>query len=121
MAVVDLAKIGVAVTIRKKLKRDMTLYPQYPYKGGGFKPTLLQNGIYQMRPRKKGKIAVRMKFYAPPETAARLANPRRAVFAAGVAAWQALDASQKEFYRLKSFGKHMSGYNVFLHEYLISN
>lgn len=89
-------------------------------------------GIYQMRhtpygvypPTKKvppGRFAVRMKFYIPNETALRIANPRRAVFANAVLAWQALDTSQKEAFRIKSKNKHMSGYNVFLHEYLISN
>jgi hypothetical protein len=78
-------------------------------------------GIYQMRPRTSGRVAVRMNFYAPPETALRIANPRRGVFANAVSAWQALSTSQKEVYRVKSWGKHMSGYNVFLHEFLISH
>jgi hypothetical protein len=79
------------------------------------------DGIYQMRPRAKGRIAVRMKFYMPSETAARIANPRRLIFANAVLAWQGLTTLQKEFYRLKSKNKRMSGYNVFLHEYLISH
>ena len=78
-------------------------------------------GIYQMRPRLKGRLCVRMKHYSPPETALRIANPRRAVFASAVSAWQGLSTVQKELFRVKSSGKHMSGYNVFLHEYLISH
>jgi hypothetical protein len=89
-------------------------------------------GIYQIRhtpqgvypPTKKvppGRFNVRMRFYVPTETALRIANPRRGIFANAVLAWQGLSASEKEYFRLKSFGKHMSGYNVFLHEYLISH
>ena len=91
------------------------------YGGFLYGENLSFEGIYQTRPRPKGRIAVRMKFYVPPETSARIANPRRTTFADGVSAWQALSTVQKEFYRLKSMGKHMSGYNVFLHEYLISH
>jgi hypothetical protein len=90
------------------------------------------DGIYQMRhgpygvwsPTKKvppGRFCVREKFYYPAQTLAQVSNPRRAIFASAVSAWQALSTLQREPYRLKSVGKHMSGYNVFLHEYLISN
>lgn len=78
-------------------------------------------GIYSMRPRLSGRVPVRMKFYMPSESAARIANPRRGVFADAVLAWQGLDALQKEVFRIRSKNKHMSGYNVFLREYLISN
>lgn len=72
-------------------------------------------------PRPSGRVHVRKVFYVPsnPQTAEQQAN--RSKFADAVSAWQALTAGQKEVYRLKSSGKHMSGYNVFLREYLISN
>ena len=89
-------------------------------------------GIYQIRhtpygvfpPTKKvppGRFVVRMRHYAPPETAARLANPRRVIYGNAVGAWRALSTLQKESYHLKSKSKHMSGYNVFMKEYLISH
>ena len=78
-------------------------------------------GIYQTRHYKGGKYTVREKFYVPTESASRIANPRRVVFASAVSAWQALSTSQKQIYNIKCSGKHMSGYNVFLHEYLISH
>jgi len=78
-------------------------------------------GIYQTRHYKGGKFTVKEKFYIPTETLARTSDPNRVTFANAVSAWQALTASQKEVYRVKSNGKRMSGYNVFLHEYLISH
>lgn len=55
-------------------------------------------------------------------------NPRsapqqawRQIFAAAVSAWQGLTVEQKIVYHRASMGKHMSGYNVFLKEYLLSH
>jgi len=131
MAIIDIKKTGIAFTIRKKLKRDMTIYPLKPYKGGGFAVTLLP-GVYQMRqrpyvglnsksPRSSHNICVREKFYSPTETPARLANPRRGVFASAVLAWQGLSSDDKKMYNQKAMGKHFTGYCQFLHEYLISH
>lgn len=78
-------------------------------------------GIYQIRPRPTGRIHVRERFYIPtnPQTVPQQAN--RSKFADAIFAWQALSSSEKEYYRQKSSGKNMSGYNVFIHEYLISH
>lgn len=77
-------------------------------------------GIYQQRKCKEGKISIRMKFYAPPETAARLANPRRPIFADAVFAWQGLTSEQKIVYNSRVKGKNYSGYNLYLREYMLS-
>jgi hypothetical protein len=113
MAVVDLSKIGLFTSIRKKLKRDLTIYPDLPYKGGGFKTTL-QNGIYQMRRRPGGAICVREAFYdpGPPADPDQIAAQEK--FADAVLAWQGLTQEQKNQYNKKAYGKHMSGYNLFL-------
>ena len=120
MAVIKLHKVAVGTSITKKLNRDMTVYPLKPHKGAGF-AVALQPGVYQMRPRKSGRICVKMKFYAPPETTPRINNPRRAIFASAVASWQALSLEQKKMYNKKAMGKHFTGYCQFLHEYLISH
>jgi hypothetical protein len=39
----------------------------------------------------------------------------------GVLAWQGLTPEQKAFYNIKAKGKGMSGYNLFLREYLLSH
>ncbi len=55
-------------------------------------------------------------------------NPRyesqqawRGVFADAVAAWQALTSEQKSQYNKNAVGKGLSGYNLFLKEYLRSH
>ena len=72
-------------------------------------------------PRPSGRVHVRKRFYVPtnPQTVPQQAN--RTKFANAVSAWQILNAGQKEAYRIKSSGKHMSGYNLFIREFLISN
>jgi hypothetical protein len=78
-------------------------------------------GIYQTRPRPKGRMMVRMVHYVPtnPQTIPQQTNRQK--YADSVAAWQALSSSEKQFYRVKSSGRRMSGYNLFQHEYLISH
>ena len=117
---------------REYIESSPHQYGKRTYADAFYGANLSFEGIYHTRPpaftsrmvinpTRKKRVNVRMKYYTSPETALRIANPRRAVFASAVSAWQALTASQKELYRLKSMGKHMSGYNVFLHEYLISH
>lgn len=131
MVVVDMPQKLISFEARKKFG----IPNQYGYIVYGIARYGEKNdyaGIYQMRhtpygtwpsaqkvPR--GRFCVRMRHYAPPETAKRLANPRRVIYGNAVGAWRLLSTSQKEFYRVKSFGKHMSGYNVFMKEYLISH
>ena len=78
-------------------------------------------GIYQTRHYKGGKYTVQEKFYSPTETLARTSDPNRITFRNAVLAWQALTLEEKKVYNIKSYGKNMSGYNLFLHEYLISH
>jgi hypothetical protein len=55
-------------------------------------------------------------------------NPRyapqqawRQIFADAVLAWQGLTPAEKAVYNIKAKGKRMSGYNLFLKEYLLSS
>lgn len=55
-------------------------------------------------------------------------NPRsipqqstRTNFAGAVAAWQALTSEEKQVYNSRTIGKSLSGYNLFLREYLFSH
>lgn len=117
MAVVDLNKIGLFTSLRKILRRDVTIYPEYPYKGGGFK-AVLESGIYQMRRHAGGRTCTRIDFYDYVITHTEPQQTNREKFAAGVAAWQALTAEQKIPYNKRAIGKHMSGYNLFISEYM---
>jgi hypothetical protein len=131
MAVIDIKKTGIGFTVRKKLKRDLTIYPKFPYRGGGWNVKLTP-GIYQMRPRPYvGKnykhprsghnICVCMKFYQPSNQTQPKKVARQIVFASAISAWQALSLDEKKVYNKKASGKHYTGYCQFLHEYLISH
>lgn len=82
-------------------------------------------GIYQRKlvglgstlaPRKQaGRWGIsRMKYYSPPETPLRIANPMRAVYGAGVGAWRALSDAEKLSFRKRARNRSMSGYNLFM-------
>ena len=77
-------------------------------------------GIYQMRHCKAGILPIRMKFYEPfnPQTIPQQAN--RGKFAAAVLAWQNLTQEQKAVYNSRAVGKHMSGYNIFIKQSMLS-
>ena len=78
------------------------------------------SGIYQ-RVGAYGKFKLWLKDYLTtknPRTEPQQTN--RAKITSGVLAWQALTAEQKAVYNQKALGKHMSGYNVFLKEFLSS-
>lgn len=85
-------------------------------KPGGPDP-LGVNGIYQMRMTKRGKVPVKMKFYAPtnPQSVAQEAN--RAKFAAAMSAWGALTDSQKAAYNVRAKRRGMFGWGLFIREY----
>ena len=60
-------------------------------------------------------------YYIPknPRTETQQANRQK--LADGVLAWQSLTPEQKNQYNKNAIGKGMSGYNLFLHNYLLSN
>ncbi len=131
MAIINLKKNGIAFTLRGKLRRDMTIYPKFPYRGGGCLPDL-KPGIYQMRPRPyKGKnaksprsghnICVRMKFYKPSDQTQPKKVARQNIFRDGKNIWNALSSSEKEVYNKKAIGTHKYGYNIFMFQYLKSH
>jgi hypothetical protein len=58
-------------------------------------------------------------FPANPRTVPQQANRQKMID--GVAAWHALGSGAKTYYNRKAFGKHMAGFNVFLHDYLTTH
>ena len=79
------------------------------------------NGIYQMRLTKRGKVYVKMKFYAPtnPRTPAQQAN--REKFAAACSAWQLLTVEQKAVYHKRARRLSLRGWSLFIKEYYQQN
>jgi hypothetical protein len=75
-------------------------------------------GIYQKRRTLKGIKTIKMKLYAPPETAKRLANPYRLKFANAVTSWHALTDEQKSVFDRDPHLRHMSGFNLYIKKYM---
>jgi len=79
------------------------------------------SGIYR-RDNVTGKVKhYREPYYITknPRTETQQANRQK--LADGVAAWQALTPDEKNQYNIKARWKHLSGYNLFLHQYLLSH
>lgn len=120
MVVLDGIKEGIGKKIRGKLGAPSTYgtrnYGAFAYGAGA--DTF---GIYQVRTRFGTQVQVKEKYYVPtnPQTGPQQANRQKMTDA--VAVWQALTPAQKKEYNIKAKGKDMSGYNLFLSEYLLSH
>lgn len=112
-------KLPTRIAVRGKLG-DMAMYAHARYGWIDYGEQDDEVGIYQMRKVKEGIRPVKMTFYHPTykTNAALLAN--RTKFADAVAAWQSLTAEQKKEYNGRVRRLRMSGYNLFLKEYLLS-
>jgi hypothetical protein len=77
-------------------------------------------GIYQQRHCKAGQKTIKMKFYKPrnPKTPAQMAQREKMRLA--VPAWRNLTSEEKRVYNLRAGSKNMSGYNLFLKQFLLS-
>lgn len=80
-----------------------------------------QCGIYHRRRTRTGVKISRMKFYRPtnPQTVPQMAW--RTVFATGVSTWQGFTSGQKSAYNERAREYHMTGFNLFMREYLSEN
>lgn len=79
------------------------------------------SGIYR-RDNVTGKLKYyREPYYIPLNPRTGPQQAQRAKLADGVVAWQALTNDEKKLYRESAYSKHMSGYNLFLREYLLSH
>lgn len=104
---------------------DLFLAP-YPYGSASFGETsfgfhLVFTGIFR-RNNTTGKVKYyREPYYTPKNPRSIPQQANRTKIASAVSAWQALTPSEKMLYNNKAFGKRMSGYNLFLKEYLLSH
>lgn len=60
-------------------------------------------------------------YYTPKNPRSIPQQAQRSKLADGVVAWQALTPTQRNQYNISARGKGMSGYNLFLKNYLLSN
>jgi hypothetical protein len=117
MAVVDLEKLGLFTSVSKKLYRSLVVIVDHPNLGIGFKP-ILENGVYQMRRYGNKIVCTREKFYQVADQFKGNRPASQAKFAAAVLAWQGLTDLKKSRYNELAVGRHFSGYNLFIRDYM---
>jgi hypothetical protein len=59
-------------------------------------------------------------FYDYTITSTALQIAQRTKFLNAIVAWQALGSTEKALYKDKAIGRHMSGYNLFIREFMLS-
>jgi hypothetical protein len=77
-------------------------------------------GIYQIHHWAGRTKTVKMKFYWPPYYQYGEQEVYRARFADAVAAWKVLSDEEKETYNWGASGQPLSGYNLFIREYMLN-
>lgn len=120
-----------AITVRKKFGRAVyeengsiygtNSYGVHEYGRGESKPETEYHGVYQMRRCKEGYIPVQMRFYKPTNPRTALQQSNRDKIRAGVIAWQALTNEQKLVYNKSAQGQQLTGYNLFIKNFLLSH
>lgn len=85
----------------------------------GFPPMLL-SGIYRSNSQFGETRFYRQRYYIPRNPRTAKQQLQRKKYADGVVAWQGLTDEQKDFYNQLSINRDLSGYNIFLKEYLLS-
>lgn len=120
MVVVDNAKNQLGFTIRKKLKKGKDVFPTRPNCGINGIPKL-EEGVYKMYHFGGKPVQVRCKLYSPVNHKRPNQLAWQAVYRASTLAWNALTETEKDVYRKKAFGTHMTGCNVFKKQYLLSH
>ena len=78
-------------------------------------------GIYQTRMTLRGKVSIKMPFYAPtnPESVPQQAN--RTKFAAAMSTWMSLTSEQKTAYSQRAKRRGMRASGLFIREYYSLN
>jgi hypothetical protein len=87
---------------------------------GGIPDPLDIFGIYRRRPTRKGVTLVKMDFYTPTNPQTEAQQAWRAIFSAGVAAWQALSEEAQDIWKEEARYRPLTGFNLFLRDYLLS-
>ena len=78
-----------------------------------------QMGRSPWRPRKRYFVV--MRDYAPTNPRTVEQQARREAFADGASEWAGLTTEEKAEYNMRAKGRALSGYNLFMSEYLIAN
>ena len=125
-------KIGRGLQFGRKLYGNFEYGETEPVMGIGqygvrdygktrYAQVILPFGIYQIRSEPEGQITVKRDFYIPAEPGTPAQQSNWTKFANAVLAWQALTPEQKAVYNTRAKYKNLSGYNLYLREYLLSH
>ena len=77
-------------------------------------------GIYQRQRTSKGQIVRKLKFYVTPNPRTEAQQANRNKFAEAIKNWQGLTTQQKEVYNKRAGYRPLSGYNLYIKEYMKS-
>jgi len=93
------------------LENGSKIKTEYPYAHSSF-------GIYRLSNCREGKLSTKRHFYEYYTAATPARLIRRKKFAGAVPAWKLLTDGQKAWYNQRAVGRHMSGYNLFIKEFM---
>lgn len=120
-----------AITIRKKFGDPKAaisggFFGEAFYSTGGYgstdpNPNAEFYGIYQMRRCKEGRIPIQMKFYRPTNPQTEAQQLQRYKIKVAVWEWQQLTEEQKAVYNRNATKYHITGYNLYVKNYLLSH
>jgi len=109
MAVINNSEKGTGIQIRGKIGKFGDPDPRDVL------------GIYQIRTRYGKQVQIKEVFYTPTNPQTEAQQAWRAIFADAVAGWQGLTQTEKDVYNQRVKYKNLSGYNLYLKEYLLSH
>lgn len=78
-------------------------------------------GIYRRFTQGPERKIVKNRYYIPANPRTVPQQARRTAYANGVSAWQALTQPEKDIYNEQAKGKNLSGYNIFMQDWLNSH
>jgi len=113
-------KVGHATKYGKRLYGEYQYGEEPPTQDIGEEEPWNRWGIYRVMSVKGHQVNVKERFYIPhnPQTEAQQANRNK--FKDAISAWYALTDEEKEVYNERAKGKNMTGYNIFVKEYMLS-
>ena len=125
-------KIGRGLQFGRKLYGNFEYGETEPVMGIGqygvrdygktrYAQVILPFGIYQIRSEPEGQITVKKEFYVPNNPQTETQQAHRQKYGQGVEAWNNLTPEQKAVYNQRAKYKNLSGYNLYLREYLLSH
>jgi hypothetical protein len=119
MVKVNTGQEGIAMQVKKKLGRSSE-YGQRLYGGAKYGEYNEKYGIYRIRGCSTGQFIERKRFYIPANPRSEPQQANRSKFANAISGWQNLTNEQKNQYNERAKRLKMSGYNLYIKIYMLS-